>query len=231
MKAHSLHDSRENGGRGASLTTKRSASPPTTVGRSSLRFRGCVRGSWRPRSVGVRRPVRRGRSAAGLGDAELGRPGGSCRRGRLAGERTLGRVRGKIEGVKTRTLGAEELDDALRCFNLLQEELGLPPGTGPRYGGLLEVSCGASRPDDRRWTAGIATGDGRSAEPTAGKPADRGGPDRRADRAIRRPVAGIVVGQPTWATASTSGLPDPFDRSLVLSPLIAPPSGPGQLNR
>ena len=32
---------------------------------------------------------------------------------------------------------AERLDDALLCFDLLQEELGLPSGAGPRYGGLL----------------------------------------------------------------------------------------------
>jgi len=33
---------------------------------------------------------------------------------------------------------AEQLDEALLCFNLLQEELGLPAGQGPRYGRLLE---------------------------------------------------------------------------------------------
>ncbi len=32
---------------------------------------------------------------------------------------------------------AERLDDALLCFDLLQEELGLPAGRGPRYGRLL----------------------------------------------------------------------------------------------
>jgi hypothetical protein len=32
---------------------------------------------------------------------------------------------------------AERLDEALLCFNLLQEELGLPAGAEPRYGRLL----------------------------------------------------------------------------------------------
>ena len=32
---------------------------------------------------------------------------------------------------------ADQLDEALMCFNLLQEELGLPAGSGPRYGRLL----------------------------------------------------------------------------------------------
>jgi hypothetical protein len=32
---------------------------------------------------------------------------------------------------------AEQLDDALSCFDLLQEELGLPAGVGPRYGRLI----------------------------------------------------------------------------------------------
>jgi hypothetical protein len=32
---------------------------------------------------------------------------------------------------------AERLDDALLCFNLLQQELGLPAGAEPRYGRLL----------------------------------------------------------------------------------------------
>jgi hypothetical protein len=35
---------------------------------------------------------------------------------------------------------AEQLDDALVCFNLLREELGLPAGAGPRYGRLLGES-------------------------------------------------------------------------------------------
>jgi hypothetical protein len=39
-------------------------------------------------------------------------------------------------------LDAEELDDAMRCFNLLQEELGLPPGAEPRYGRLLDEGVG-----------------------------------------------------------------------------------------
>jgi hypothetical protein len=29
---------------------------------------------------------------------------------------------------------AGQLDDAMACFDLLQEELGLPAGAGPRYG-------------------------------------------------------------------------------------------------
>jgi hypothetical protein len=33
---------------------------------------------------------------------------------------------------------AEQIDDTLRCFDLLQEELGLPAGAGPRYGRLLD---------------------------------------------------------------------------------------------
>jgi hypothetical protein len=32
---------------------------------------------------------------------------------------------------------AERLDDALLCFNLLQQELGLPAGAEPRYGRLV----------------------------------------------------------------------------------------------
>ncbi len=32
---------------------------------------------------------------------------------------------------------AEQLDDALLCFNLLQQELGLPAGEEPRYTRLL----------------------------------------------------------------------------------------------
>jgi hypothetical protein len=34
---------------------------------------------------------------------------------------------------------AERLDDTLRCFDLLQEEIGLPAGAGPRYGRLLDA--------------------------------------------------------------------------------------------
>jgi hypothetical protein len=29
---------------------------------------------------------------------------------------------------------ADQFDEALLCFDLLQQELGLPEGTGPRYG-------------------------------------------------------------------------------------------------
>jgi hypothetical protein len=38
---------------------------------------------------------------------------------------------------------AEQLDDALLCFDLLQEELGLPAGAGTRYGRLLVCDRGA----------------------------------------------------------------------------------------
>jgi hypothetical protein len=41
---------------------------------------------------------------------------------------------------------AEQLDDALLCFDLLQEELGLPAGAGPRYGRLLGEGGGAAGP-------------------------------------------------------------------------------------
>jgi hypothetical protein len=40
---------------------------------------------------------------------------------------------------------AEQLDEALLCFDLLQEELGLPAGVGPRYGRLLGGSRGTGR--------------------------------------------------------------------------------------
>jgi hypothetical protein len=33
---------------------------------------------------------------------------------------------------------AEQLDGTLLCFNLLQEELGLPAGSEPRYGRLVD---------------------------------------------------------------------------------------------
>jgi hypothetical protein len=38
---------------------------------------------------------------------------------------------------------AERLDDALLCFDLLQQELGLPAGVEPRYGRLLDEVRGA----------------------------------------------------------------------------------------
>jgi hypothetical protein len=41
---------------------------------------------------------------------------------------------------------AEQLDDALLCFDLLQEELGLPAGARPRYGRLLGESGAARAP-------------------------------------------------------------------------------------
>ena len=40
---------------------------------------------------------------------------------------------------------ADRLDDAMQCFNLLQEELGLPEGAGPRYGRMLGAGHGAGR--------------------------------------------------------------------------------------
>jgi hypothetical protein len=36
------------------------------------------------------------------------------------------------DGAPLRSV-AEQLDDAMLCFDLLQEELGLPAGAGPRY--------------------------------------------------------------------------------------------------
>lgn len=39
---------------------------------------------------------------------------------------------------------AEQLDGAMLCFDLLQEELGLPAGAGPRYGRLLGESGAAN---------------------------------------------------------------------------------------
>ena len=41
-----------------------------------------------------------------------------------------------VDGAPLRAV-AEQLDDALLCFDLLQEELGLPAGAGPRYGRSL----------------------------------------------------------------------------------------------
>jgi hypothetical protein len=46
---------------------------------------------------------------------------------------------GELEGNPWLRAVAERLDDALRCFGLLQEELGLAAGREPRY---------------RRWLAG-----------------------------------------------------------------------------
>jgi hypothetical protein len=40
---------------------------------------------------------------------------------------------------------ADQLDDALLCFDLLQEELGLPAGAGPRYRRLLGGSHGVGQ--------------------------------------------------------------------------------------
>jgi hypothetical protein len=44
---------------------------------------------------------------------------------------------GDLEGHPPLRAVAERLDDALRCFDLLQEELGLSLGREPRYGRLL----------------------------------------------------------------------------------------------
>lgn len=40
------------------------------------------------------------------------------------------------EGTPLRAV-ADRFDEALLCFNLLQQELGLPEGTEPRYGRLF----------------------------------------------------------------------------------------------
>jgi hypothetical protein len=40
---------------------------------------------------------------------------------------------GELEGNGALRAVAERLDDALMCFGLLQEELGLPAGREPRY--------------------------------------------------------------------------------------------------
>jgi hypothetical protein len=40
---------------------------------------------------------------------------------------------------------ADRLDDAMQCFNLLQEELGLPAGAEPRYGRMFGAGHGAGR--------------------------------------------------------------------------------------
>jgi hypothetical protein len=40
------------------------------------------------------------------------------------------------DGAPLRSV-ADQLDDAMLCFDLLQEELGLPSGAGPRFGRLL----------------------------------------------------------------------------------------------
>ena len=41
------------------------------------------------------------------------------------------------EGTPMRAV-ADRLDEALLCFDLLQQELGLPPSTAPRYARLLD---------------------------------------------------------------------------------------------
>ena len=49
-----------------------------------------------------------------------------------------------VEGTPLRAV-AQQLDDALLCFDLLQQELGLPAGAEPRYGRLLDESRGAAQ--------------------------------------------------------------------------------------
>jgi hypothetical protein len=44
---------------------------------------------------------------------------------------------GLADGSPLRTV-ADQLDNALLCFNLLQQELGLPAGAEPRYRRLLD---------------------------------------------------------------------------------------------
>ncbi len=39
---------------------------------------------------------------------------------------------------------AERIDETLLCFDLLQEELGLPAGAGPRYGRMRQEEVVAS---------------------------------------------------------------------------------------
>jgi hypothetical protein len=48
------------------------------------------------------------------------------------------------DGAPLRSV-ADQLDDALLCFDLLQEELGLPSGVGPRYGPLLVGGVGVGQ--------------------------------------------------------------------------------------
>lgn len=49
------------------------------------------------------------------------------------------------EGHPLRAI-AEQLDEAMLCFNLIQEELGLPAGMAPQYGRLLGGDCGGVGP-------------------------------------------------------------------------------------
>jgi hypothetical protein len=50
---------------------------------------------------------------------------------------------GELGGNPPLRAVAERLDDALTCFDLLQEELGLPSGREPRYGRLRAGGDGA----------------------------------------------------------------------------------------
>jgi hypothetical protein len=49
-----------------------------------------------------------------------------------------------VDGTPLRAV-AQQLDDALLCFDLLQQELGLPAGGEPRYGRLLDEIRGAAQ--------------------------------------------------------------------------------------
>ena len=53
------------------------------------------------------------------------------------------------EGTPLRAV-ADRLDEALLCFDLLQQELGLPEGTGPRYGRMRTRGMTAIGPGDER---------------------------------------------------------------------------------
>jgi hypothetical protein len=50
-----------------------------------------------------------------------------------------------VDGTPLRAV-AERLDEALLCFDLLQEELGLPAGAEPRYGRMLGEGQGVGPP-------------------------------------------------------------------------------------
>jgi hypothetical protein len=49
-----------------------------------------------------------------------------------------------IDGTPLRAV-ADRLEESLLCFNLLQEELGLPQDVEPRYGRFFIGGCGAGR--------------------------------------------------------------------------------------
>jgi hypothetical protein len=107
-------------------------------------------------------PVVRGQDRedpAGLADHDPRTTDHSCRRRRREIEFLAGELFRQVEGLRDAVgdlvpaelaagdgelaLGAplhavaQQLDDALACFDLLQEELGLPAGQEPRYRRLL----------------------------------------------------------------------------------------------